>query len=549
MRAPVGETLDALPPASQRADTQLLFDSAGEPYCGAPASGSAADVMLQYASTDAGKGASLIGVVDVADNFNATTVESVLAEIAARVGQLSILATEPRFGAIADSNGTAGNGTDNTAALTAAISYAVTNRCTLVIPSGNGLMYRHTGPLPVLIEPLSSGFGRGCIITGTGPGSVIFNDSIGDSFVLDATSGAADMGTQIRMHNMRFHSNTGTRPTSFIRNKKGINTHVTGMHFMSVFIAAGGGCCINEVAYGLKYEKNIHRGVVGDALVLRAQPIEANGYSFVVSVEGCDFSFCTRGIYCEGTNTLRVVGNIFGENTDSGIVVDPTVNLTQGFNILIDGNWFEKNTNFDIDLRSTASNWCEATARSNQFGGFSPAFKGHLNLGAKSRIVCFGTPAGNTVDVSGSSTAAFFGIGTKAKFTKVGSFYWSEYDFAGGIETTCLDTDVVSGNIVANYGSFVSGYGSVSVPTATATTLTALTLTTSGTWLVSAGMATGGAANWSVLGVLMISNGAAIFTALKTASVLTLSVSGSNLEASQATGSTYTINWSITRIM
>jgi len=50
-----------LPPASQRADTQLLFDSAGEPYCGAPVSGSAADVMLQYASTASGKGASLVG--------------------------------------------------------------------------------------------------------------------------------------------------------------------------------------------------------------------------------------------------------------------------------------------------------------------------------------------------------------------------------------------------------------------------------------------------------------------------------------------------------
>ncbi len=62
LRVPGIETVSALPPASQRADTQLLFDSAGEPYCGAPVSGSAADVMLQYASTDAGKGAALVGV-------------------------------------------------------------------------------------------------------------------------------------------------------------------------------------------------------------------------------------------------------------------------------------------------------------------------------------------------------------------------------------------------------------------------------------------------------------------------------------------------------
>ncbi len=84
LRVPLGETALILPPASQRADTQLLFDSAGEPYCGAPVSGSAADVMLQYASTDAGKGASLSGVEDAADNYNGTQVEAVLAEIALR---------------------------------------------------------------------------------------------------------------------------------------------------------------------------------------------------------------------------------------------------------------------------------------------------------------------------------------------------------------------------------------------------------------------------------------------------------------------------------
>lgn len=511
---------------------------------GAATMGLAADL----ASTASGKGTSLVGVYDAAANFSGADTESVLAEIAARIGQLAIMVTEPRFGAVADSNGTAGNGTDNTAALTAAVSYAVTNRCTLVIPSGNGLFYRHTGPLPVLVEPLSGGFGRGCIITGTGPGSVIFNDSMGDSFVLDATSGAADMGTQIRMHNLRFHSNTGTRPTSFIRNKKGINTHISGMHFMSVFLAAGGGCCINEVAYGLRYEKNIHRGVVGDALVLRSQPIEANGYSFVVTVEGCDFSFCTRGIYCEGTNILRVVGNIFGENTDSGLVVDPTVNLTQGFNILIDGNWFEKNTNFDIDLRSTVSNWCEATARSNQFGGVSPTFKGHINLGAKSRIVCFGTPTGNTVDVTGSSTAGFYGIGTKAKFIKVGTFYWNEYDFAGGIDTPALAVDVSSGDVIANLGAFLTQRGATTIPTGVATTMFTMPSSTNAVYMLTTTAGTSGPAAWTVVAIVACSASLATLTVLKTSSNLTLSLSGLNVQGTQSTGSSVTVGWTVTRL-
>ena len=61
LRVPLGETALILPSADQRANTALLFDADGDPYLAAPASGSAADVMLQYASTDAGKGAALVG--------------------------------------------------------------------------------------------------------------------------------------------------------------------------------------------------------------------------------------------------------------------------------------------------------------------------------------------------------------------------------------------------------------------------------------------------------------------------------------------------------
>ena len=40
-----------LPAAATRANTQMLFDSQGNPYCAAPVSGSAADVLLQLANT------------------------------------------------------------------------------------------------------------------------------------------------------------------------------------------------------------------------------------------------------------------------------------------------------------------------------------------------------------------------------------------------------------------------------------------------------------------------------------------------------------------
>lgn len=79
----VGATL---PSATQRANTQLLFDANGNPYVAAPASGSAADVLLQLASVAAGKGISLNGVQDAANNFPEATKngEAVLAALAAR---------------------------------------------------------------------------------------------------------------------------------------------------------------------------------------------------------------------------------------------------------------------------------------------------------------------------------------------------------------------------------------------------------------------------------------------------------------------------------
>ena len=52
----------SLPGAASRANTQLLFDSLGNPYVAAPVSGTAADVLLQIASAvDATKGAGLQG--------------------------------------------------------------------------------------------------------------------------------------------------------------------------------------------------------------------------------------------------------------------------------------------------------------------------------------------------------------------------------------------------------------------------------------------------------------------------------------------------------
>lgn len=63
LRVPAGEVVDALPKASERADMALAFDSTGRPIAVVPVSGSAADVLIQLASSsDVSKGDALIGV-------------------------------------------------------------------------------------------------------------------------------------------------------------------------------------------------------------------------------------------------------------------------------------------------------------------------------------------------------------------------------------------------------------------------------------------------------------------------------------------------------
>lgn len=63
LRVPVGEVVDALPKASERANMSLVFDSTGRPIAAVPVSGSAADVLIQLASTsDVSKGDALLGV-------------------------------------------------------------------------------------------------------------------------------------------------------------------------------------------------------------------------------------------------------------------------------------------------------------------------------------------------------------------------------------------------------------------------------------------------------------------------------------------------------
>lgn len=84
LRAPLGETLQQLPPASERALMALAFDAAGNPIVVRGTNDGGAALALDLLNTAQGKGAVLVGVNDSADNYTGANVEDVLAEIALR---------------------------------------------------------------------------------------------------------------------------------------------------------------------------------------------------------------------------------------------------------------------------------------------------------------------------------------------------------------------------------------------------------------------------------------------------------------------------------
>lgn len=145
-----------LPPASERANMQLLFDGNGDPYTAAPASGSAADVVLQLASvSDPSKGAGQIGFL-YSLAYGAGTVGRWLKDLATATGagfigfiQLgtgAVLQTVRDFlrqqpGINVSSFGAKFDGvTDDSAAWALAKTYAAATKRPLYLPNGTHLV-------------------------------------------------------------------------------------------------------------------------------------------------------------------------------------------------------------------------------------------------------------------------------------------------------------------------------------------------------------------------------------------------------------------------
>jgi hypothetical protein len=418
------------------------------------------------------------------------------------------------FGAVGD------GATDDTAAIQEAIDYCLANAVSLYVPTGK---YKLTSQIDIPVY--SSSFERGLIIQGEGWGSQFIVDHAGVGFYVTCVP---SFGTyQAEFRDLFFTTGT-TSPDKIIHNVGGINTLIRDCKFRDATV--GTGCVVNDNAYGLTLQGCVFWGVTGTG-VFYAQVPDLSTYSYVNSIIDCEFSIVTTGVEMQGCNAFLVSNTVFQE-CNVGFYANPKSTEVTAFNISFETCWFERNTTWDIQLDSDLNYWCEATIRNCQFSGFVPTQQCHIQLEQKSRITIEGTPAGNTVIVSGALEAAAVLI-RATNFIQSGTYAWTSIDPLGNIVATTYKS------LSGTFASPTSG---------SAVTLTTLPSVAVGTWLVTAAVALEDATTGTAVALVTTQAGTSAVTSIKTASQIAISTSGLDLKATQTTGIVYSITWSLTRL-
>jgi hypothetical protein len=97
-------------------------------------------------------------------------------------------------------------------------------------------------------------------------------------------------------------------------------------------------------------------------------------------------------------------------------------------------------------------------------------------------------------------------------------------------------------------GVFKTLSGTVSAATATATTIATLPNVTNGTYIVSCGLAAGDPTNYSAVSLVTVDATVLRITNLQTAALMSITVSGQTVRATQISGITNTIFFTLTRV-
>jgi hypothetical protein len=97
-------------------------------------------------------------------------------------------------------------------------------------------------------------------------------------------------------------------------------------------------------------------------------------------------------------------------------------------------------------------------------------------------------------------------------------------------------------------GSFSTFTGSTSLPSATATTIATIPSGTRSSYLVTISLNVVDAVNYGAAAIIVVDNSSASLATIKTGALMTLTMSGLNIQATQGAATTNTGYWSVTRL-
>jgi hypothetical protein len=117
-----------------------------------------------------------------------------------------------------------------------------------------------------------------------------------------------------------------------------------------------------------------------------------------------------------------------------------------------------------------------------------------------------------------------------------------------GLGTTAPTTGSTSNTATLNAGIFITARGSISATSGVATTISVANGSNNVTYIVSCTVGASDPVNYSAVAIVSGDAGTFRVTTLQTAVLMAISVSGTNIQATQTSGGTQTIQFCITRV-
>jgi hypothetical protein len=252
------------------------------------------------------------------------------------------------FGAACDWNGT--SGTDDTAAIQAAIDFCITNKRDMVIPG----LSRITASLNINRAVDSAAADNFFTISSDNGGGLVVTTAI-NMFSSSLPYVAAGVTQLVKFENLIFETNDSALSAYVLDGNKYIRTQFVGCSFRKIkCLTVTGAGKLTQSIYFFNCQGRRWAGTFFGSLFT----------SFDIKVHGCLFE---AGGEC--FKLVSAVGCSFVQNTIEGMSGGPiVVNGSQG--LTIQGNYFEGSP-LDIDL--TLGGHLGVNVLSNYFGGTVPS--------------------------------------------------------------------------------------------------------------------------------------------------------------------------------